>query len=347
MGGGDLRRGFATLERGGSLANPILRSDDLSVALLGPGSVPVRLTIAMPCYNEEACVEEVVREVLGVAETFPDGAEVVVVDDGSTDATPEILARVASETPRLRVIRHEHNLGIAGFNRRMMQEARGEWVLFTSSDGEFDPREAVRFVNVAEAEGADAVLGYRTEKNYSLYRLVVSWSFNRLTWLFFGIAFRDIGSMRMLRRARFQTIPVYSQSAFLNAERLLVGCRRGAKIVEVPIFHRKRIAGVGSGSRPRKVAEAIRDLLATRVRWLRLCGEEPGYGRDRRYSEIVGYNWIMPELTAAVVRASMFVARSMLRHGRVNAGIISRGLVDHPALAPTLFNLGWVSFWMR
>jgi glycosyltransferase involved in cell wall biosynthesis len=235
--------------------------------------VTLRLTIAMPCFNEAGCVEATVREALSVLDRLRESGggegEVVVVDDGSTDATPEILARVAVEDARLRVIRHARNRGIAEFNPRMLAEARGEWVLFTSSDGEFDPAEALRFLELAEREGADAVLGYRATKRYTGYRRAVSWSFNALTLAGFGARFKDIGSMRMLRRALFQPLRLYSRSAFLNAERLLVGRRRGAVIVEVPIQHRSRLAGVGRGSRPGKVAAAVGDLARTRARWFR------------------------------------------------------------------------------
>jgi len=229
----------------------------------------VRLTIAMPAYNEEGCVEDAVLEALAVADEIDGGGEVVVIDDGSTDATPAILARLAAAHSRLRVITHPRNQGIGGFNRAMMAEARGDWVLFTSSDGEFDPWEAIRFIDLAEKQGADAVLGYRREKNYTAWRQAVSTSFNALTFVCFGTRFRDIGSMRLLRRALFQPIPLHSRSAFLNAERLLAGRRRGARILQVPIEHRPRLAGVGGGARPRKVAQAVRDLALTRLRWFR------------------------------------------------------------------------------
>ena len=232
-------------------------------------SAVVRLTIAMPAFNEEDCVEAAVTEALSVLDEVDDGAELLLVDDGSTDRTPEILARLAAADARLRIIRHERNRGISGFNRAMMEQARGDWVLFTSSDGEFDPREALRFMELAEREGADAVLGYREHKNYTAYRQLVSSSFNALTFLCFGTRFRDIGCTRLLRRSLFQPIALHSQSAFVNAERLLVGRRRGARILQVPTVHRPRLAGVGGGSRPRKVVEAVRDLMLTRARWFR------------------------------------------------------------------------------
>jgi len=229
----------------------------------------LELTIAMPALNEEEGVEATVREALSALDDLDAPGEVLVVDDGSTDRTPEILAALTAEDSRLRVYTHARNLGIGGFNRRMIEEARGRWVLFTSSDGEFDPREALRFLAVAREQGADAVLGYRTDKTYDAWRNVVSSSFNALTYLCFGARFRDIGSMRLLRRELFHPLPLYSQSAFLNAERLLAGRRRGAVIVEVPIEHRSRRGGVARGAKPRRVVEAARDLALTRARWFR------------------------------------------------------------------------------
>ncbi len=73
----------------------------------------------------------------------------------------------------------------------------------------------------------------------------------------------------MLRRELFTPLPLYSQSAFLNAERLLAGRRKGAVIVEEPITHRPRRGGVARGAKPRRVAEAVRDLVLTRARWFR------------------------------------------------------------------------------
>ena len=226
-----------------------------------------RLTIALAAFNEEACVEKVVREAIGIIGELDGDGEVLVVNDGSTDRTPEILARLCEEHALVRVVTHEHNRGIGGFNRSMLREARGDWVLFTSADGEYDPREGLRFLDIAEHEGADAVLGYRADKHYDGYRRIVSWSFNSLTYLCFGARFKDIGSTRLLRRSLFQPIALHSQSAFINAERLLAGKRAGARIVEVPTRHRPRLAGRGGGAKPRKVIAALRDLLATRARW--------------------------------------------------------------------------------
>lgn len=231
-----------------------------------------RLTIAMPAYNEERGIARAVGEALAAATEGEENGiatEVLVIDDGSIDRTPEILAELARDDVRLRTVRYPENRGITGFNRSMIAEARGEWVFFIGADGEWDAREALRFLEIAEREGVDGVLGHRIHKRYTPWRKVVSWVFNRSLPMLFGVGFQDVGSIRLLRRALFAPLTLYSQSAFLNAERLLVGVRRGARLTEVPVQHRQRLAGRGRGARTSAVVAAVRDLLLTRLRWFR------------------------------------------------------------------------------
>ena len=227
----------------------------------------IRLTISMPAHNEERSVEQVVREALRVLDDLEGVGELLVIDDGSTDRTPNILAVLAAEDSRIRVVRNDKNLGIEGFNRQMLECARGDWVFFISSDGEFDPTEALRFLELAERDSLDAVLGYREAKQYSVYRSIVSGLFNTCVVMFFSARFKDIGSIRLLRRSVYCPIRLYSRSAFINAERLLVARRFGARIREVPVAHRRRLAGKGRGSRPAKVIAAFYELCLTRWRW--------------------------------------------------------------------------------
>ena len=229
----------------------------------------MRLTISMPVHNEEGSIVAVLERARAVLDRLDGDGEILVVDDGSDDETPLLVREQASQDSRIRVETLPENRGIAVFNRRMIDGARGDWVLFISSDGEFAPEEAPRFLDIAEEQQADAVLGVRKEKRYTPYRRLISWCFNALVWLSFGRRFQDVGSMRLLRRSVFQPIPLYCQSAFLNAERILAGARRGAVIVETLVDHHPRTSGRGRGSRPSKVLAATLDLAATRLRWFR------------------------------------------------------------------------------
>jgi glycosyltransferase involved in cell wall biosynthesis len=236
-----------------------------------PMSLDPLLTIAMPAFNEALNLPGVLKEALAVLDELEGAGEVLVVDDGSTDETPTILARVAATDSRLRWVRNQRNGGIGVFNRRMLDEACGHWVFFIGSDGEWDCIEALRMLSTAQHTGVDGVLGYRVDKQYSRYRRLVSAAFNGLVRVLFGQRFVDIGSVRLLRRSAYAGLPLYCRSALINAERLIIGSRKGARVVQVPVEHRRRPTGKGRGSSPLKVLRSALELLALRYRVLRFA----------------------------------------------------------------------------
>jgi len=113
------------------------------------------LSVVVPCFNEVTTVEVVVREVLA----SPYTAEVLVVDDGSTDGTRDVLARLAD--PRVRVLMQPENQGKGAALRRGFAEATADYVLVQDADLEYDPREFGLLVQPLEDGLADVVFGSR------------------------------------------------------------------------------------------------------------------------------------------------------------------------------------------
>jgi glycosyltransferase involved in cell wall biosynthesis len=113
------------------------------------------LSVVVPCFNERATVEEVVAHVLA----SPWVAEVVVVDDASTDGTGEVLAKL--EDPRLRVFSHERNAGKGAALRTGFAQACAEYVIVQDADLEYDPSEYATMLEPLEAGHADVVFGSR------------------------------------------------------------------------------------------------------------------------------------------------------------------------------------------
>lgn len=125
-------------------------------AALSPNAAAPSISVCIPARNEESNIEACVRSVLA---NQPSGASIDVVcyDDQSTDRTPEILARLAAEDPRVRIARtHPLPDGWNGKQHacwRMAQEARGQWLLFTDADVRFAPDALARSVATAETSG--------------------------------------------------------------------------------------------------------------------------------------------------------------------------------------------------
>jgi glycosyltransferase involved in cell wall biosynthesis len=109
----------------------------------------------MPCYNEEATVVSVVKEVLG----SPLTRELIIVDDGSTDGTRDLLATL--DDPRVRVLLQPFNQGKGAALRRGFADARGPYVIVQDADLEYDPREYGDLVAPLLADKADVVYGSR------------------------------------------------------------------------------------------------------------------------------------------------------------------------------------------
>src|SRR3989344_9303533 len=97
----------------------------------------MELSIILPCYNEEQNIAHSVRDTASWMDTRGMKGEIIVVDDGSKDASPALLETLAKEIPRLRVVRHEKNGGYGIAVRSGCDNARTEWIAFMDSDGQF------------------------------------------------------------------------------------------------------------------------------------------------------------------------------------------------------------------
>jgi glycosyltransferase involved in cell wall biosynthesis len=224
------------------------------------------LTVGCPAFNEEVAIAQVVRRYLELIPSIADDFELLLVDDGSTDRTGVILDELAREEPRMRVIHHPKNLGFAGFARTLIANATKELYVGISADGEIRVEDVLAMRGRMD-EGFDVVVGVRTHKpNYSRYRKLVSWSYNRLVFVLFGYDFLDIGGPKLWRTRYLRGVDLISASAFMNAELLIGAARRGARIGFVTIEQQPRLGGRAKGATVRRVLEASRDLVRVSLR---------------------------------------------------------------------------------
>lgn len=228
---------------------------------------PIFLSIVMPAYNEEGQIKEVIGEHVEMASKLPPSVsdwEIVCLDDASADATPALLAELSRTNDKVRVVTHETNQGIFTSFHDVCQAARGSHVYMTAADGQW-PAENI-LVMLAELEaGADLVVGVRTNRRhiYSFRRRLVSYSFNMLVNLLFGVETGDAGSIKLGSRAIFQ-MPLVSRSPFAEAERIVNAHRLGYRVVSVPIRFLPRSSGKASGAGLKNILDSLRDCLKVR-----------------------------------------------------------------------------------
>lgn len=229
------------------------------------------LTFFFPAYNEAANVEAVIREGLAKLPRYTDDLELIVVDDGSRDATGDIADRLADEDPRVRVIHHRPNRGYGGAVRSGLTAATREYVFFSDGDLQFDLDDIARLI--PRLASADVVIGFREKRADPPKRLFIAWVYNLLIRAIFASRFRDVDcAFKLFRRSVFDQAPLHlvrSNGAFFSAELLLVLRAAGVRIAQVGVRHFPRRAGEEKGATLIVVLRTIRDLLLLRLRLLR------------------------------------------------------------------------------
>jgi glycosyltransferase involved in cell wall biosynthesis len=222
------------------------------------------LTVVLPCHDEQDNVLQAIRDARLAAAAAADDYEIVVVDDGSADATGSLAAAAADEDPRVRVVVHEHNRGYGAALRSGIDAARCDWILLTDADLQFDLTELIRFVEPARAH--DVVVGYRLVRMDPLMRRVNAYAWNRLVGRVFDLDVRDVDcAFKLVRRELAQRLHLTADGAMISAELMARAALAGASIAELGVHHRPRTAGRQSGAEPAVVLSAFRELRRIRA----------------------------------------------------------------------------------
>ena len=218
-----------------------------------------RLSIVLPAYDEEANVVEAVQRAVAVAERLCGEYEIVVVDDGSRDATATLVSEAAAADPHIRLVRHPRNLGYGEALRTGFRTARLDLVFFTDADNQFDLEELVRFLPWIDK--VDVVAGYRVNRRDSLFRRLNATAWNALVRMLFYVPVRDIDcAFKLFRRSVFDDVQLESVGAMVNTELMVKLGRSGASVVELGVTHYPRTAGQARGASPRVIARALWEL---------------------------------------------------------------------------------------
>lgn len=228
------------------------------------------VSCVMPAYNEQDNIEKAVNNAIGALERFASEYEIIVVDDGSTDNTFDILMRLTSTIDNLKVIRHGENKGYGAALNTGFRSAGYDLIFYTDSDNQFDMNDISLLLNVCE--NADIVAGYREKRKDTKSRLLSSKVYNNLVCRLFGISMIDINcAFKLFKKSVFDTINVSSTDFFIDAEIMIKAYESNMTIVEVPVTHHPRLAG--------KSTVKSSDILTTLISLKKLKREMDGFGK--------------------------------------------------------------------
>jgi glycosyltransferase involved in cell wall biosynthesis len=228
-----------------------------------------RLSYFFPAHNEEANLEALVAEALATLPTLAEQFEVVIVDDGSRDATGRIADELTAANPGVvRAVHHATNQGYGAALRSGFRAAAFEHVGFTDGDRQFKVADLGRLIDrMAADDRPDAVVGYRIKRADPVVRTIYARLYRVANRIFFGLKVRDVDcACKLFRRSALEGIAVESGGAFFSAELLIKLEVAGRSIAEVGVPHYRRTAGSPTGAKPSVVLRAVRDFWLLRLR---------------------------------------------------------------------------------
>ncbi len=201
-----------------------------------------RISLVLPAYNEAAgiltCLDEAHRALTNSGRDF----EILVVDDGSTDNTAELVEGYARKFPAVRLLRHGMNLGYGAALRTGFESAEYELVAFSDADGQFFIEDLEELI--AKAENSHIVVGQRVNRQDSTLRRFYSWGYNQIVRRLFGTRVHDCDcALKVFHTKSLAYLLPESRGFLVNAEMLSRANRLGFNVEELPVRHRPRRFG--------------------------------------------------------------------------------------------------------
>ncbi|HEY6285025.1 MAG TPA: glycosyltransferase family 2 protein [Ktedonobacteraceae bacterium] len=228
------------------------------------------ISIVLPAYNEEQVIANTVFDVLHVLNAWRMDFEILVVNDGSTDQTGEIVAALAltGAHSRVRLITHARNEGYGASLVSGFGAATKELIFFMDSDGQFDIRDLEKFFPLIDTY--DAVIGYRIDRQDSWMRKLNAWGWKQLIGWVLGVHVRDVDcAFKLLHTEFLHQHPLETRGAMINAELLYRLTRAGCTYKEISVNHLPRLHGRATGARLSVILRAFRELFVSAREWHR------------------------------------------------------------------------------
>lgn len=220
------------------------------------------LSIFFPCYNDKGTIQDLVEKSIKMTDKLGiEDYEVIVIDDGSTDGTRELLASLQNVIPRLKVVFHEKNRGYGGALKSGFQTANKEWVFYTDGDAQYDVGELALLINALE-DGVDVVNGYKIKRHDPLSRIIIGKTYQLVNRLLFLLKTRDVDcDFRLIRKAKIDEIKLKSDNGSACVELAKRLQNAGSVIKNAPVHHYNRVYGQSQFFTAQRVISTLATLV--------------------------------------------------------------------------------------
>lgn len=196
-----------------------------------------------PAYNDGGTIGSLVVTTLKTLEELSDDYEVLVIENGSTDYTVQVLEELAEQFPHFRFLAHREALGYGGALRKGFQECKKDLIFYTDGDAQYDPGE-IKLLLPAMTDTIDIVNGYKIDRSDPLHRIIIGRVYHHVVKFLFGFKLRDVDcDFRLIRRDVFDSIELESDSGTICLELVKKLQDAGFRFAEVPVNHYHRTYG--------------------------------------------------------------------------------------------------------
>lgn len=205
---------------------------------------PTGLSVFFPAYNDSGTIASLVIRAVQVARTLTPDFEVIVVNDGSRDATALILDELAQRYPdQVKIVHHPVNRGYGGALRTGFATASKDLVFYTDGDAQYDPAEMTALWERLSPE-VDWVNGFKISRSDPLHRIVIGRVYHHFVKILFGLRVRDVDcDFRLMRRRIFDVVRLEKSSGVICLEMMKKFQDAGFRVAEVPVHHYHRAHG--------------------------------------------------------------------------------------------------------
>lgn len=242
-----------------NLSRKHIDPDMKAVVSANPGH-KISISVFFPCYNEQDNITRTVEQALAVLTSLNTDFEIIIINDGSSDATARIADEIVSRNNRVKVVHHPTNLGYGEALKSGFATASKEIVFYTDGDGQFDINEMPQLLPLTEEY--DIISCYRLNRQDSLIRKINAWCWTKLVCLLFGMKVRDIDcAFKLYKREIFDNIKLLSTGALIDTEILARAIRKGYSITQKGVHHYQRTAGKQTGANLKVILRAFKELF--------------------------------------------------------------------------------------
>jgi glycosyltransferase involved in cell wall biosynthesis len=225
------------------------------------------ISVFFPAYNDQYAIVELVEKSLAFIPKLTDDFEIIIVNDGSSDGTADVVDELAARHPAVRVVHHKKNRGYGGALQSGFLHAEKELIFYTDGDGQYDVHELGKLLP-RMVEGVDVVNGYKIKRFDQRRRVILGALYKFLARWLFGLPIRDVDcDFRLIRARSIQSIQLNSTSGVVCTEMIYKLKVSGCNFVEVPVNHYPRKHGQSQFFTWKRVIRTAVDFLGL---WMRL-----------------------------------------------------------------------------